>query len=299
MKKRMTLLCLVLCLLLPVLAQAEAVDPDRAASLTLHFADGGTPLAGACFSAYRVAAINEHGAYALLPGWDVGDADLNRTESAAQWMALAQLLSAQTEEATDAAVTDQQGLAVMEDLEPGLYLVTGLPLEVGVVAYEFAPMMISLPGKTDGKWQYDVYADVKFSKGDVIRDVRVFKYWSNDGNGSGRPGSIMAALYCDGQLYTTVELTAEKSWSHTFENLSAAHEWTVSELNVPNGYKPTYGEAEGALTITNTRIDTPTPPPDIPQTGLVWWPVPLLAVLGIALVLTGLVLRRKWGSENE
>ncbi|MBO4289731.1 MAG: LPXTG cell wall anchor domain-containing protein [Lachnospiraceae bacterium] len=37
----------------------------------------------------------------------------------------------------------------------------------------------------------------------------------------------------------------------------------------------------------------PETPPDIPQTGQLWWPVPLLAGVGAVLVLTGVLVRRK------
>ena len=41
---------------------------------------------------------------------------------------------------------------------------------------------------------------------------------------------------------------------------------------------------------------TPTPPPkrtNLPQTGQLWWPVPVMGLLGIGMIACGLVLRRK------
>ena len=38
---------------------------------------------------------------------------------------------------------------------------------------------------------------------------------------------------------------------------------------------------------------TPTPGPKLPQTGQLWWPVALLAALGVLLVAVGAALRRK------
>lgn len=37
----------------------------------------------------------------------------------------------------------------------------------------------------------------------------------------------------------------------------------------------------------------------LPQTGLLWWPVPLLAMGGVVLLLIGWVRRRRWSAEDE
>ena len=44
---------------------------------------------------------------------------------------------------------------------------------------------------------------------------------------------------------------------------------------------------------TTTINDEPVPLARLPQTGLLWWPVPVLAVAGVALTSAGLVGRRK------
>lgn len=44
---------------------------------------------------------------------------------------------------------------------------------------------------------------------------------------------------------------------------------------------------------TTTIKDDPVPLARLPQTGLLWWPVPVLAVAGVALTSAGLVGRRK------
>ena len=53
-----------------------------------------------------------------------------------------------------------------------------------------------------------------------------------------------------------------------------------------------------APTATPTSTPRPTPTP-LPQTGLTWWPVPLLAGLGFVMFLLGFVAHRKWRDEHE
>ena len=51
----------------------------------------------------------------------------------------------------------------------------------------------------------------------------------------------------------------------------------------------------GFYTPTEAPSPTPAPPPEIPQTGQLWWPVPVLAILGFGLLAFGFALRRRDG----
>lgn len=297
MKKIIALLCLAL-LLLPVLAGAEALQPDRAASLTLWLKDEGQPVPGAVFAIRRVAALDGAGRYTLLPGYVLPDGDINDTQGAAQWTALAETLAATAGQADAAAPTDSAGKAVFQPLIAGLYLVTADPAQTGGWVYEFAPFLVCVPGKTDGEWDYAPQAEVKFTRTVPVKDLRIVKYWYDNGAAQGRPAAIEAEIYRDGELYATVTLNKENNWMYTLAGLESAHEWTVKEKTVPTGYEASYSEAPDGLIIANTLKQKPTAPPDIPQTGLAWWPVPVLAVLGLVLILTGCLLRRKVNADE-
>ena len=59
---------------------------------------------------------------------------------------------------------------------------------------------------------------------------------------------------------------------------------------------PTFSTAAPSLSPTSTPIPTPTAtgkPPILPQTGMLWWPVPVLACGGMLLFLIGWIRRRK------
>ncbi len=297
MKKTIALLCLVLCLLLPLAAGAAALGPERAASLTLHLADEGTILKGVRFVICRVASLDRDGRYALLPGYTLPDGDINDAAGSAGWAALAETLAAQTVTADAVAATDGKGNAVFSHLETGLYLVTANPVRTSKWAYEFAPFLVCTPGITDGEWDYAPVADIKFSRKPLTRDLCIVKYWYDNGVTAGRPGEIEAEVYCDGELYATVKLNGENNWMVTLTGVESAHVWSVKEKTVPAGYQVSYSTASEGLIISNTLKQKPPAPPNIPQTGLMWWPVPLLAVLGLALILTGCILKRKVNNE--
>lgn len=294
MKKWIALLCLALCLLLPLSALTERVDLEHDVSLTLSMTEDGKGLPGVAFNVYRVASMDDEARFVLLNGYRIGDTNLNKVKGAAAWSALAQKLAPQVGSPTASATTNKQGKAVFSDLMSGLYLVKAKSVEIGHWVYDAGVFMVSVPGKTDGKWQYDTVADVKYQRSPKTMELKVIKQWKDTGYTSERPGKITVNLYRDGALDDTVELSARNNWTHTFTGLETIHTWTVKEHTVPTGYKVAYSQKNGAQIITNTYQPKTSSGQSIPQTGLLWWPVPLMAVLGMALVIIGLILRRKW-----
>ena len=89
-----------------------------------------------------------------------------------------------------------------------------------------------------------------------------------------RPDEITVDLYCDGAVLQSVKLNARNHWKHTFEDLERTHTWMVKEQKVPSGYKVTYDTSNGAQIITDTYVKQVPGQQTIPQTGLMWWPVP-------------------------
>lgn len=133
----------------------------------------------------------------------------------------------------------------------------------------------------------------------------VSKEWNDKGYESKRPSSVKAGLYCDGRLTETAELNAGNDWSYAWTGLDDGKTWTVSELDVANGYRSTVEQAGSAFTITNTcgaggsgdgaeEIgDGEVPKGEAPQTGLVQWPIPVLLAAGAVLIACGVALGRK------
>lgn len=190
-------------------------------------------------------------------------------------------------------------------------------------------------------------------------DLRVLKVWEDSNNAAGvRPASVTVDLLRDGEVYDTVELSAESNWRHTWTGLDKSKEWQVVEREQEN-YTVSISTGGVTRVITNTYspdIDDDKPPlidlddpevpldpggptdpvnppsdiddpniptipgdpadpanpqnpsgpetdipddltplgPMLPQTGILWWPVPVMAVLGAALILLGVARRRRF-----
>jgi len=122
-------------------------------------------------------------------------------------------------------------------------------------------------------------------------DRTVIKVWKNDGaHLEERPAAVQAALLCNGEVYEVVVLNEENGWTYSWTGLDGEMEWTVTEYTVLDKYTSSVTQDGSTFIITNTYSD-------IPQTGQLWWPVPMLLALGLGMIVVGLVRRR--GAEYE
>jgi LPXTG-motif cell wall-anchored protein len=140
-------------------------------------------------------------------------------------------------------------------------------------------------------------------------ELSVVKVWMNDDEAT-RPSEVTVVLYKDGAKYSTVKLNKADNWRYTWTGLSSTAKWQLIEESVPTGYTMTAVQEGSTFIVTNTGTGTPTTEtktPEtptttttttnqkLPQTGQIWWPIPLLAFCGIIAILLGVKIRRKHG----
>ncbi len=131
---------------------------------------------------------------------------------------------------------------------------------------------------------------------DTVKRV-VTKVWDDVGYESSRPKSVQVTLLQNGTAYDTVTLSEENDWLYTWENLPECdadgkeYSWTIQEAFVPD-YVADVEQNGYTFVLTNT-LDRP----KLPQTGVLWWPVPLLAVGGITFLIVGALSGKK--KEHE
>ena len=130
-----------------------------------------------------------------------------------------------------------------------------------------------------------------------------------DGQSADRPEQITVRLYVNDRLYGTVTLSAQNNWRYSWDVRGIAQPavFKVTEVGVPEGYTHsvdytgtyiTSCRGPGReITIVNRKrgVRPPRPSGKLPQTGLLWWPVPLLAGAGMVLFILGWLRRRRHG----
>lgn len=280
------------------------IETGRQGSLSVYFGEHGTGFADVSFSIYRVADISEDGTYTLTDDFAQYPVDLEDLDSSG-WRALAQTLDAYAARDGIAPLitreTERNGRFWLTGLSTGLYLVTGGQYVDGNTVYTPEPMLVSIPGLgEDGEWDYSVEASCKFDQEDtegssVSRKVQ--KVWEDDGNEAKRPEEITVQLLENGTVVDTVALNRENNWEYTWNDLDGSSKWQIAEANVPNGYTVAATQEGSVFVLTNTYPHKQ--PSKLPQTGMLWWPVPLLACAGLVFLITGLIRRRRQGDPHE
>lgn len=176
--------------------------------------------------------------------------------------------------------------------------------------------------------------DITLSPGLEIEVYKAFK----DANGNTlalQPGQFQFLLQ-DGKVYDTVQLSASNNWRWSWDELSDGYSWNIVE-EVSGDYSVAITQEGITFVVKNTYIEEPEEPeepvtpekpdkpgkpddsvnvddpntptgsndlkdpngPKLPQTGMLWWPVPAMAALGLLFLGAGILYRRKESAEEE
>lgn len=296
-------------------AVSEKIDIENEPALFVEFFDGEKPLSGAKFDLFMIADIDEFGNYHPKAGFEKFDIT-TIGKNIEKWRELALTLEGyvfgEKISPVDSAVTDENGIAFFpqqsEHFVCGVYLLVGQPHTQDGFVYqaESAIVQLPMPSSENGNWNYDVTVKPKYSfapeiEPDEIISRKVLKIWDDKGFESKRPKEIEVCLFCDGKLFDTVKLSAENNWRYIWKNLEENHRWNVTE-KIPEGYTVKITKEGITFVITNTvEKGTPPPPqipekpdePKLPQTGQLWWPVPVLFAVGTVFVALGVLRKRR------
>lgn len=312
--------------ILPVqIFAAGSIDLEKNVTITISYQDNKTALAGAKFDLYLVATLDAYGE--LTPTETFAQFNVNiRGENDEAWRTLASTLEGyvlrDSVTPTDSGKTDQQGILLFptgqKKLEHGLYLIIGQRHSQNGYIYETEPFMVLLPGldKENNDWNYEVTASPKHESRPEPKDDtvtrKVLKVWKDSGYEKNRPKEVIIQLLRDGTVYDTVTLNADNNWRYTWSGLEDKYRWVVVEKELKD-YTVKVTQEGVTFVVTNTyskenpgknpptsTSSTNTEKPGnskLPQTGQLWWPVPVLITSGLFLIIIGLLRRR--GNEYE
>ena len=303
MKRLTAFVFAVFMLVSALIVPASAIDPFDAAqplSLSVSFIMDGRNMSGVRFSLYRVADMTSvFGDLTLTETFKNSGASKLVDLTGEQNQELCETLVAYLERhrnivPEDSGVTDSSGVITFpnhaEKLLPGLYLLVSARFFEEGVSHEAAPLIVTLPyrGKDD-VWHYAMSVTPKTA------DTRIYvhKLWVDHGFERFRPAYISVSLLkgVGKTVYDTVVLSAENNWSCSWDDLPGGYQWSVREEMHGSPYISHTERVPGGFKIINTFM-----PPlgkTLPQTGLLWWPVPVLTGLGVLLFVIGWKKLRK------
>lgn len=191
-------------------------------------------------------------------------------------------------EADAYATSDSSGKARFSGLESGIYLVVGKEVESNGVFYMPQVSLVSLSG--------DLSVDLKYETSNKASRIHVLKVWKKD-NKKSRPKSIeVCLLRSDGIVVDKVVLNSDNQWSTTWDSLSTLYTYSVMETSVPSGYKESCYREMDTIVLTNTGSDkyrVEKKDEVLPNSGQLWWPVPVLLFVGLVLFGLGRHLKNE------
>lgn len=218
--------------------------------------------------------------------------------------------------------TDSNGEVDYTISSDGVYLVRFGSHIQDDVEYSSSPILFQIQSD-----DIDLNPKVTAEKIEDTTTVTVNKTWRDDQLLDVRPSQILVGLYENGTRIESVVLSSSNNWAHTWEDLDAKSAWAVLELSETSGYLATYVKNENQFNIINTYqpVEQPEEPeipedpedpgneedsgtpenPDqsdslgqsdtgnnIPSTGTLNWPIPVLVVIGLLSLGLGVMLRR-------
>lgn len=311
MKRIKNLCCLALAalLLFSLMITVSAADPEG--KLAIHCEYEKTPIASVPFSVYYVgsitgSSITTQGAFASI-ALDAGALDPDGWAGKA--LAAKGLVLTNHVSPNYSGKSDSSGELLFDHLAPGLYLVIGEAATIDSYIYTSAPFFVAIPNRNPetGEDIYEQSVNAKFNREPVPIEKtvsrKVLKIWDDEGFEDSRPAEVVVRLFCDEKEYDKVVLNEKNNWRYTWENLPAEHQWLVAEDPVLD-YSTSIALEGITFTVKNSCVKTnppvppetpPTPEPELPRTGLYWWPVLVLAVVGLLFLTVGLARRRASG----
>lgn len=311
---------------------APMVNTSHRVGLTIEYKILDTKIQNAEFSLYKVASMGEDGSFTLTPefenyGMKVNGLDSEETQAAANAFygyVLKDSISPMISKKTNA---NGQLMFLSSQLYPGMYLLTCKSHQAyGEMCY-IQPMLLSLPTMIHDKWIYNIEITPKYSVIPKRTEVSAVIIW-RDPSEDKRPESLeLQLINADTAMRRSIpqkiQLGEGEAWRYTWSNLPAAN-WLVVQNGVPDGYTLTTKREDNTFIFINTRYDwvdpnqpsqpsggggsaeepeektseefvefIPASGEKLPQTGTLWWPVPILAVSGVVFILVGIIFRKR------
>ena len=242
------------------------------------------PVSNMNVSLYRVADEN----YNLVDAFSHYSIDLKQDVQGAA-NALENRILMDGIEADASNSSDSFCKASFTGLTTGIYLVVGKEVFQEGVFYMPQVSLVSLSG--------DLSVDLKYETSEKPSRIHVLKVWKRDSKKS-RPKSIeVCLLRSDGIVVDRVVLNSDNQWSTTWDNLSTLYTYRVMETSVPSGYKESCTREKDTIILTNTGNYTDKvedkKDEELPNSGQLWWPVPVLLFVGLVLFGLGRHLKNE------
>ena len=289
MKKRIMSMMLILILLSTLslfVGAKEAIDFESSGSITVTMEYRSRPISGGTLTIYRVAdLVRTDGTDSFVYTEDFAECEipLDDIDSADLADALADIAENRNRDGISCKLNDN-GKAVFPNLELGLYLVVQTKSSPGF--YRINPFLVSVPMYENGAYVYDVDTEPK--------NLPTPKPDETEPPETDPPET-------EPEETRPPETEPEETKPRETEPVETKPVETEPVETEPKETEPVETEPVETEPVEREPIETepvetePIEPPkdeeELPQTGLINWPIPVLAAAGMIFIVVGLCLR--------
>lgn len=317
------LLCMIKSFAIPV----NAADCE----FSLVCKNQSEPVADVSWSVFRIGEKNSKGEYVLTGDFADYPVSLKNIESSSAMQDVAVTLEnyavLDSVAPNLAGVSDKEGNVALGNVGVGLYLVCGEKITSDTRKITPAPMLIEFTDEEIAQGNIVAYPkfEIENFRADSKMEFGVRKIWDMlDKSEDLRPSDITVGIYRDGKLVEKAVLNSENNWEY-FWTGEPRYDWRVKEIDIADNFTVIYRKNETLFNVENTysddyggdssmsssvpdssisqpdisssKIDTSSKTSSsgegIPQTGSLWWPVPVLAGVGVIFIAVGGRMNKK------
>lgn len=287
-----------MCAVITVLSVIPSLGTQAAEelSLTLDYGECEDVLV----SLYYVADVSEDLTFTLAGGFKNYPVKLNGVASQDEWKDISFTLAGYA--AADKLVplrsgsTDGDGRIVFDGLQRGMYLVPSAFCKEGDESRVFDAFLTVLPGVDEnGEAVNHVNA---IPKGGTVehegeKKYKIVKQWKDHAREDARPSSVTVDILKDGEVYSTQILSAENSWTYSWDAPDDGSLWQAVERDVAENYTVVVEGSGQTLVVVNNYEYEPPPPPQTGDTDVLWPYVLLLCVAGTVMIVGAAWISRR------
>lgn len=305
------LLCAAAMLMLMINTFAVPVSADGC-TLNIICQKQNTPLSDVEWNVYKVAEKDSKGNYVLTGDFSDYPVSLKDIKAASAMQDAANTLENYAMldglTVTGSGITDENGITDITVGGSGLYLISGKRYFTDAQRVTPTPMLLEITDEKAAEGSITIYPKITFENlpDEDTAEYGVKKVWKMlDQFDRYRPVNITVGIYKDAKLFKTVTLDDSNNWEYYWTG-DTRSDWRVKEIDVSSDFMVVYRFNSTLYQIENTFTDTSGDDDDssdssssggsggsIPQTGSLWWPVPVLAGAGIVLIAAGWRVSKK------
>lgn len=169
----------------------------------------------------------------------------------------------------------KNGIVRFTNLDLGLYLVSQKESVEGYSNID--SFLVMIPSLENNNWIYDIDASPKVNIYELI-DLVIKKEWNTISKNI--PKYVEVELYKENILIDTIKLNEYDNWTYTFKNIEKSDKYKVKEINIKEGFTPSYKINDNVFTITNSDV--------LANTGKIFYPIIITFLIGITFLIFGI-----------